>query len=238
MGPATLMPLLAAISATFTVAVGAHEPVLQVQEPAQVSYNAVKVPVILGVMSRCPDAHLCETVFDQVLQKVSGKVDLSLSFIGTINASEPDFGVTCMHGAEECAGNVQELCAMKYTSQNEWWEFVQCQNFHGRDNVGLPETALKCANTAKIDWEGSGVGNCTGVDGSGKAEEGVKLLQESVKTSQAIGIKKSCTIIINGKQVCIHDGTWKDCENGHTVSDFVKQIEEEYQKLNGDDMEA
>lgn len=23
---------------------------------------------------------------------------------------------------------------------------------------------------------------------------------------------KSCTVLINGKQVCIHDETWKECE--------------------------
>jgi hypothetical protein len=41
----------------------------------------VKVPVQLGVMSRCPDALLCENVFDQVLKKVADKVDLSLLFV-------------------------------------------------------------------------------------------------------------------------------------------------------------
>ncbi|OCH92875.1 hypothetical protein OBBRIDRAFT_750437 [Obba rivulosa] len=233
-----LVPILTATVVAFAIAVGALELALTIQEPAQVAYHAVKVPVILGVMSRCPDAHLCETVFDQVLHQVSDKVVLQLSFIGTPNASEPDFGVTCMHGPEECAGNVHELCAMKYAPQTQWWEFVQCQNFQGRGHVGLPDTAFKCANSANIDWEESGVGDCAGLDGSGKGDEGVKLLQESVKNSQLIGIKKSCTIIINGKQVCIHDGTWYDCENGHTVKDFVRQIDEEYQKLNSDDTEV
>jgi hypothetical protein len=43
----------------------------------------IKVPVVLGVMSQCPDALLCESVFDRVLQRVADKVDLSLTFIGT-----------------------------------------------------------------------------------------------------------------------------------------------------------
>lgn len=34
-------------------------------------------------MSGCPDALLCESVFDHVLDRVSDKVDLSLTFIGT-----------------------------------------------------------------------------------------------------------------------------------------------------------
>ena len=41
----------------------------------------VKVPVVLGVMSRCPDALLCESVFDDVLKEVGNKVNMSLSFI-------------------------------------------------------------------------------------------------------------------------------------------------------------
>ncbi|KAI9066775.1 hypothetical protein FKP32DRAFT_1589297 [Trametes sanguinea] len=192
----------------------------------------VKVPVVLGVMSRCPDAILCETVFDRVLERVSDKIDLSLTFIGTLNASEPDFGVTCKHGPEECAGNVHELCAIKHAPTKRWWSFVQCLNFQGRSEIGKPEKAIQCAKTAELDWENSGVGACAGVDGSGKAEEGVRLLQQSVAITQELGIEKSCTVMINGKQVCIHDETWKECEGGHAPKDFIRQIEEEYEKLN------
>lgn len=42
----------------------------------------VKVPVVLGVMSACPDALLCESVFDRVLKRIGSKIDLSLTFIG------------------------------------------------------------------------------------------------------------------------------------------------------------
>ena len=42
----------------------------------------VKVPVVLGVMSGCPDALLCESVFDRVIERVSDKIDLRLTFIG------------------------------------------------------------------------------------------------------------------------------------------------------------
>jgi hypothetical protein len=44
--------------------------------------HKVLVPVTLGVMSRCPDALLCETVFDKVLDRVHEKVDIQLAFIG------------------------------------------------------------------------------------------------------------------------------------------------------------
>ena len=44
--------------------------------------DEVKVPVTLGVMSRCPDALICEATFDKVVPQVIDKIDLSLSFIG------------------------------------------------------------------------------------------------------------------------------------------------------------
>lgn len=88
----------------------------------------------------------------------------------------------------QCAGNVQQLCTAKYATQNEWWSFVHCQNFQGRNKVGQPDVALKCANVAGIDWE-NGPGKCAGVDGSGKGAEGVALLQQSIQDTQAIGIE-------------------------------------------------
>ena len=51
----------------------------QVIEPLN---NPKRVPVILGVMSQCPDAIYCESVFDKVLKEVGDIVDLQLSFVG------------------------------------------------------------------------------------------------------------------------------------------------------------
>jgi len=196
---------------------------LQFKEP-------VNVPVVLGVMSRCPDAIKCESVLNQVVYEVEDKIDLSLTFIGKINSSEPDFGVTCMHGPEECAGNVHELCAVKYARTLIWWKFVQCENAQGRSKIGTPTTALQCAEEAGIDWEGD-VGRCAGLDGLGV--EGVALLKASVKHTQSLGVQKSCTILINNRAVCVHDGGWQDCEDGHEPEDFIRQINVEYRRLNG-----
>ncbi|KAF8138293.1 hypothetical protein EV363DRAFT_1154254 [Boletus edulis] len=209
-------------------------PPLTVQDNSQIIFaEDIKVPVVLGVMSRCPDAMLCEAVWDRVLQRVGDKVDISLSFIAEPNASDTAYGVTCKHGLEECAGNVYELCVAKYHPTSEWWPFLRCQNFQGRDQIGLPETAVSCAGTAGFEWEIDQASLCAGEDGQG--EEGVKLLQESVQNSKELGIEKSCTIMINGKQVCIRDGTWYECEGGHTPADFIRQINEEHNRLNGID---
>lgn len=53
---------------------------------SQISFISTKVSipvrVDLGVMSRCPDALLCEEVFDQVISKVGlEKIDLRLDYI-------------------------------------------------------------------------------------------------------------------------------------------------------------
>jgi len=192
-----------------------------------------KVPVILGVMSRCPDALICESVFDQVIQRTKDKAQYSMSYVAKIDSSDPTFGVDCMHGEDECAGNVQQLCAKKY-APDQWWDFVQCQNYQGRNKIGLPDVALKCAKAAGFDWELSGVGRCAGLDGSGTGKEGIALLQASVRASEKLGLEKSCTVMINYKKVCVHDSTWRECEDGHAPGDFVRQINSEYEKINGD----
>ncbi|KAJ7771350.1 hypothetical protein DFH07DRAFT_866378 [Mycena maculata] len=200
--------------------------------PAQVALQdnvKVRVPVQLGVMSRCPDALLCESVFDQVLQQVGSKIDISLVYVANFNSTDPEFGITCMHGPGECAGNVQQLCAAKYSTK--WWEFVQCQNSRGRFQVGVPDLTLQCAQKVGIDWETSGVGSCAGLDASGKGTEGIELLQESVSLGKSLGLEKSCTVLINHKQMCVHDGEWDECEGN--VDDFVGKINSEYELING-----
>lgn len=101
-----------------------------------------------------------------------------------------------MHGSYECAGNVQELCAVKHLDQTHWWSYVKCQNFYGRDAVGTPEIALKCANAARFDWIESGVGKCAGVDGLGRGDEGIALLKESVANSAELGIRLVLPVVV------------------------------------------
>jgi hypothetical protein len=93
-----------------------------------------------------------------------------------------------MHGRDECAGNVQQLCAAKHTPMKTWWEFVMCQNYQGKNHIGSSDVALKCARTAQIDWEDSGVGRCAGLDGSGTGEEGVQLLHDSIRVAESLEI--------------------------------------------------
>lgn len=76
---------LTALSLCSAVALVAAPPPLAVQVDVDSSQHTFdsgfKVPVELGVMSRCPDATLCENLFDRVLQKVSDKMDLTLRYV-------------------------------------------------------------------------------------------------------------------------------------------------------------
>ncbi|KZV82376.1 hypothetical protein EXIGLDRAFT_843825, partial [Exidia glandulosa HHB12029] len=122
----------------------------------------VRVPLTLGVMSRCPDAIFCEAVIDDVLSEVGDIVDVGLTFIGQPNASETEWGVTCKHGAGECLGNVLELCAISVEPPRpdeidlawrpRWWDFTLCMNAAGKDHVGERIVAQVCATKAGIDW--------------------------------------------------------------------------------------
>jgi hypothetical protein len=55
---------------------------------------------------------------------------------------------TCKHGAQECDGNLQQLCVQQHTkayNRYDWlFRFIACNNKAGREKVGLYPTALKC----------------------------------------------------------------------------------------------
>ena len=77
--------LCLSLISTVATAIGLPGPVFQLQNSVQfhaiAPFDDVKVPVQLGVMSRCPDALLCEAVWNDVLKKVADKVHLSLVYI-------------------------------------------------------------------------------------------------------------------------------------------------------------
>lgn len=107
----------------------------------------------------------------------------------SIDESEPTFGVRCLHGSKECAGNVQQLCVKRYATFQIWWSFLRCQNAAGKEKVGSRHLALACAKRIGLRWEESGVGSCAGSDASGEAPEGVAMLRESVNLSHQLGIR-------------------------------------------------
>ncbi|PWN20108.1 hypothetical protein BCV69DRAFT_249909, partial [Microstroma glucosiphilum] len=187
-------------------------------------------------MLRCPDAIAAESAFQSVIDRINEKIQLEFSYIGSLDEEE-DYGVKCMHGPQECAGNIQQLCVQRIlrpsragrdfdlspsAAQRKVWDFVGCQDYDGAAHIGSPSLAKECLSTIRGPrWIEDGVKECV------EGKQGRKLLQESVKRSEKLGITKSATIQLEGKTICIRDGgQWKDCDGGHETRDFVRQIEE------------
>ncbi|GAA5954451.1 hypothetical protein JCM10213_003049 [Rhodosporidiobolus nylandii] len=225
--------------------------------------HARPVHVQLGVMSRCPDAQLCEAVWDRVLEakvqlegrgtvEVGELVRMDMVYIARENSTAPYGGVQCMHGDLECRGNVQQLCAAKHWATasgeregeiaemvgglkekqgyEEWWNFVQCLNYGDTSEIGTDKKARECARVVKRDYSPT-LSTCIG-PASHPGAEGRALLLASLREAEKLDVRKSCTVLIEGRQVCIHDSTWKSCPIGHEVADFAKAVKDEFFRLN------
>ncbi|WVQ77001.1 hypothetical protein IAR50_006680 [Cryptococcus sp. DSM 104548] len=212
-----------------------------------------KVNVTLYVMSRCPDARLCENTFGTVLRTASipPKINLSLQFIGSLNTSSSQpFGVECKHGPKECVGNAHQLCLTKHLKGVEdWYSAIECMNYPSDwpDKVGEVGEVERCAKTVG-GWEEveacivgpKGEQDTNQEDGERLylTKEATHLLRSNVRKTEESGVKTSCTIDIastlvsGGKRRCVVDGgVWKGCDDGHMAADFVRVIEEEYKNL-------
>jgi hypothetical protein len=202
-----------------------------------------RVPVDLYVMSQCPDAVLCEELFEDVLDKVDELVAMKTHYIATINGDQ----VTCKHGANECMGNMQQLCVYNLFNEalsrgeteevdddlkkrdklelNDWFEFVHCQSKHVSE---IPSDKLlqKCSKEVKSkSVHPKAIKQC--IDTKGPA-----LALASAKSVQERGVSRSCTMYVANKLRCIHDGIWKDCDAGNQKADFIKTVCMEYAAVN------
>lgn len=209
--------------------------------PASLEKPLKLVNVKLGVMSHCPDALFCENIWDKVIDQVAPLIDMHLLFIGEKNKTEK-YGISCKHGSAECYGNIVELCAAEEwdrrshdidtSSKPRWldaWNFVQCLNFSSKlSELGDSAIAQKCATALKLDWTSASLQKCL------TTHHGTSLLQHSIKSASKLGITKSCSILIEDKIICVHDGVWKDCPGGHEVVDFVETVRAASQKLNAE----
>ncbi|KAK7958250.1 hypothetical protein PG988_013098 [Apiospora saccharicola] len=180
------------------------------------------VPLEAHIMSKCPDAKDClkEMILPSMM-RVYEKVNFTLSYIGKTTEND---GVECMHGPEECMGNIIELCASHlYPDPKISLGFAMCLT---RDYQEIPQRELveDCALEHGIDFEK--LNNCAAQD---DGAFGLRMLRDSVSRSATAGVTKSCTVRLNEEIYCIRDdGEWTDCPNGSGVSDLVIAVEKLY----------
>ncbi|GFR40472.1 hypothetical protein Agub_g1035 [Astrephomene gubernaculifera] len=184
-----------------------------------------RVLIELFVMSRCPDARRAEARFDEVLRSVHSIADIRTVYIAN---QAQDGGIACMHGPDECAGNVQQLCAAKYGRQGVQagtdpfslgWSFIMCQNANFTD-VGSPALAEACLQSARFP-----PAQAARVRACWSGPEGGRLLAASAGEALRRRVHTSCTVFVGGDYRCTQDGgQWRDCPGGSQVADFIASV--------------
>ncbi|KAF2672318.1 hypothetical protein BT63DRAFT_369913 [Microthyrium microscopicum] len=181
------------------------------------------------IMSKCPDARDC--ILDQVVPAMSQLdpkiVNFTLSYIGKV--SEGDDGVECMHGPNECLGNILQLCAAKlYPDPKQYLGFTYC-TMKQYDLIPQRSLIQECAAEYGIAF--SRLNDCASKDDGGY---GMRLLRDSVERTRKAGVTKSCTVRVNETIWCVRDGgEWKECDGGADPKALVDHIQDLYNTKNG-----
>jgi len=149
------------------------------------------VNVVAFEMSMWPDCGGWKSQFDQQVMQAQGLpaiLSLTEYFVGTDDGSG---NFECMHGDQECQGNIIELCAYNVTypaSQYGWWNMGVCMQ---NDYDNIPDNAQNCAQQAGLDWNkitacvSSGLGN--------------KLFSASIVYANSMDVQATPTIYIAGQ---------------------------------------
>ncbi|CAF1362135.1 unnamed protein product, partial [Adineta steineri] len=179
------------------------------------------VRVDFFVMSKCPDAKKCETLFGPTLLKLSSIINFTVSYIAYGTKAD---SIECMHGPDECLGNKQQLCVQSMCSQTTLLKFLQCQSKQYGNIPNNGEQCVKEVSDGTIQW--------SDIDTCAKSDKGNQLFLKSLEKTRSASAKKSCTINLNGKFWCMHDGTWSGCSEGHDENSLIKAICSRYNGAN------
>lgn len=145
----------------------------------------------------CADARFCENALAPVVKNLQSIVTIKTEYIAKLGADNSS--VSCMHGSNECQGNLLQLCLGKHTPADQnvdgFYTAVQC---HTAGDVSSKEHLKQCMSKSNITNEVQDkVLACA--DGT----EGQQLQLASAKEVADRQVKKSCTVYIAGQRRCI-----------------------------------
>lgn len=143
-----------------------------------------RVDLEIHVMSRCPYGAKVQVALEPVLEKMGAYVNFTQDFIATKN---PDGSFKCMHGENECRGNIAQLCAA-HVEPEDYFAMVACM---ASDYESIPENWEPCAQQADLD--------VAALRGCIEGQEGEDLLAESLERAVKRQARGSPTIFIGGK---------------------------------------
>ncbi|QLJ53174.1 MAG: hypothetical protein Sv326_0999 [Candidatus Fermentimicrarchaeum limneticum] len=138
----------------------------------------------LFVMSQCPYGVEAETLAKSVIDNFNGEVNLSVRFIAGENA---DGSFTSLHGANEVAEDLRQVCIMEYYP-TAYVNYLSCISANYQ-TVG--QVWEGCASQNNID--------VNKIKGCSTGDEGKALLSENIKKAKNLGIGTSPTIYLNGQ---------------------------------------
>jgi len=142
-----------------------------------------KVKVEFYVMSQCPYGTQVENEIAPVLKSMGDAVDFHLDFI----VQETSPGVfQSMHGEKEVKGDIVQLCAMKYYSDDyKYMDFILCQN---KNAASVDTNWVSCAQENGMD--ANKLKTCL------EGEEGKTLLRTSLQKTTDRQARGSPTMYI------------------------------------------
>lgn len=162
------------------------------------------------------------------------------------SVSQKTSDVECKHGPTECIGNMLMLCAANLPFESaprtpviRSLGFANCLI---SDYEQIPSRSLveSCTLEHGINFES--LNQCASHEDDNLDDpqdpipddpSGIALLRKSIKHSQDVGVKTSCTVRVDEKVWCVRDGgEWKDCYNGSGVSTLVEEVERLYAQRN------
>lgn len=192
-----------------------------------------KVDLELFVMSLCPDASYCEHAFGKLLDRLHPIVHVTSRYI----QSKSGDSVTCPHGHDECTGNMLQLCVGQHVPREhnyDWFmKFLLCtwDSGVGPFNKSVVKTCLSQVGASEDVQKAAGA--CA--DGG----EGQDLMRGAAGVASDRGIKRSCTVVIEGTKRCIRDGgRWYDCPGGSSDEEFTRSLCDAYKKKTGKDADV
>jgi hypothetical protein len=160
-----------------------------------------KVKVDFYVMSKCPYGIQVEDGIKPVLDKLGKSVDFSINFIANDNG---DGTFKSLHGDTEVAGDIVQLCAMKY-APDTYMDMIICQN---KDSAGIAGNWQSCATGMDI----------AKIKACSEGDEGKTLLKASIAKANAVQASGSPTIYIGGASY----------SGGRAATDFLRAICDRY----------
>ena len=147
-------------------------------------FKGEKVKVEFYVMSQCPFGTQVEDGFYPVLESMGNAIDFHLDYIVT----EPSPGqFQSLHGEPEVKGNIVQLCAKSYYSEDyKYMDFIICQN---KDMKNVDTNWETCALENNMDVEK--LRTCL------ESDEGKELLRTSMQKAIAREARGSPTMYVN-----------------------------------------